>query len=97
MSARFLIFCAAVSLLPMNLLQAQTADQRLEQFFADYLETCFQQRPLDATLLGDHRFDDRLDDISTTAQSGVAGSLSHPSQTTADHHSQRSALTECSD
>jgi uncharacterized protein (DUF885 family) len=68
MSARFLIFCAAVSLLPFNLLQAQTADQRLEQFFADYLETCFQQRPLDATLLGDHRFDDRLDDISATAR-----------------------------
>ncbi|MFM7057685.1 MAG: DUF885 domain-containing protein [Planctomycetota bacterium] len=47
---------------------AQTADEQLEKFFTAHLEVCFRQRPLDATLLGDHRFDDQLDDISANAR-----------------------------
>ncbi len=58
-----------ISLLFPLPVHAQTADQQLESFFAAHLEVCFQQRPLDATLLGDHRFDDRLDDISAAARS----------------------------
>jgi hypothetical protein len=49
---------------------SQTPDQRLQSFFDDHLEACFALRPLDATLLGDHRFDDRLDDISAPAREG---------------------------
>ncbi|MGN6545512.1 MAG: DUF885 family protein, partial [Aureliella sp.] len=49
-------------------LSAQTADQRLEAFFKAHLEECFQMRPLEATLLGDHRFDHLLDDISAEAR-----------------------------
>jgi len=45
-----------------------TADTKLESFFKSYLEETFQLRPLDATMLGDHRFDHLLDDISTTAR-----------------------------
>lgn len=56
----------------------QTADAKLEAFFKSYLEETFQLRPLDATSLGDHRFDDKLDDISPTAR---ASWLSHAKRT----------------
>ena len=46
----------------------QDADQRLSEFFRQHLEQSFQLRPSEATLLGDHRFDDRLDDISPEAR-----------------------------
>jgi len=46
----------------------QTADERLEIFFKAHLDESFQMRPLDATILGDHRFDHLLDDISQAAR-----------------------------
>jgi uncharacterized protein (DUF885 family) len=46
----------------------ETEDARLETFFRDYLEETFQARPMTATRLGDHRFDDRLDDLSPQAR-----------------------------
>ncbi len=49
-------------------LSAQTADERLETFFKAHLEETFEMRPLDATMLGDHRFDHLLDDISPAAR-----------------------------
>lgn len=36
----------------------------VDAFFAEYLEQRFRMRPLEATQLGDHRFDHLLDDIS---------------------------------
>ena len=51
-----------------GLASAQDADTRLETFFKAYLEQSFQQRPLDATRLGDHRFDAVLDDLSADAR-----------------------------
>ena len=47
---------------------AQEADTKLETFFRDHLEEVFRMRPLEATFLGDHRFDHLLDDISTQAR-----------------------------
>ncbi len=41
---------------------------KLAAFFRQYLEQHFQQQPLAATQLGDHRFDYRLDDVSSTAR-----------------------------
>lgn len=43
------------------------ADQALANDFRDYLEADFQLSPMRATRLGDHRFDDRLDDVSIAA------------------------------
>ena len=43
---------------------AQEEDAKLESYFHEYLEETFRQRPLDATRLGDHRFDHLLDDLS---------------------------------
>lgn len=47
---------------------AQTADKQLQAFFKSHLEETFRMRPLDATILGDHRFDHQLDDISPEAR-----------------------------
>lgn len=49
---------------------AQQADEQLDAFFRAYLEELFVQRPLEATLLGDHRFDHLLDDLSPQAREG---------------------------
>ncbi|MGO8746009.1 MAG: DUF885 domain-containing protein [Thermoguttaceae bacterium] len=47
---------------------AENADAKLESFFKNYLEESFRQRPVDATRLGDHRFDELLDDLSPQAR-----------------------------
>jgi uncharacterized protein (DUF885 family) len=43
-------------------------DVLLESFFREYLETAFRLEPMMATRLGDHRFDDQLDDLSAPAR-----------------------------
>ena len=43
-------------------------DTKLNAFFNNYLEAHFRQQPLEATGLGDHRFDALLDDISPQAR-----------------------------
>jgi uncharacterized protein (DUF885 family) len=47
---------------------AESADDRLVAFFKAYLDDFFRRRPLEATRLGDHRFDDQLDDLSPKAR-----------------------------
>jgi len=54
------------------------ANERLDAFFKNYLEEYFRQRPLEATRLGDHRFDHRLEDVSRAAREGW---LAHARQT----------------
>ncbi len=41
-----------------------TPDQQFEALGARYLRESQEQAPIDATAVGDHRFDDRLDDVS---------------------------------
>ena len=41
-----------------------TADQQFEALVQRYLKEAPEQSPVSATALGDHRFDDRLDDVS---------------------------------
>jgi uncharacterized protein (DUF885 family) len=45
-------------------------DAKLNSFFKNYLDRRFRQQPLEATALGDHRFDSLLDDISKPAREG---------------------------
>src|SRR5487761_2552723 len=47
-----------------------TEDDKLNTFFKNYLEEHFRQQPFQATSLGVHRFDSRLDDISPKARAG---------------------------
>ena len=47
----------------------QTAeDAKLEQFFKQYLENYFRLRPLEATRLGEHRFDQQLEELAPEAR-----------------------------
>jgi uncharacterized protein (DUF885 family) len=46
------------------LLFAQNSDPKLEAFFKMYLDARFQLQPLEATRMGDHRFDAQLEDLS---------------------------------
>jgi uncharacterized protein (DUF885 family) len=43
-------------------------DEKLQAFFENHLEEHLRQQPMAATLLGDHRFDARLDDLSVEAR-----------------------------
>ena len=52
---------------------AEPEDARLTAFFKQYLEELFRQRPLEATRLGDHRFDHLLDDVSPKARAAWTG------------------------
>src|SRR5213594_3951150 len=58
--------------------QAQEADIRLNALFEDYLDEHFRQQPLEATQLGEHRFDHLLDDVTPRAREGW---LAHTRQT----------------
>jgi uncharacterized protein (DUF885 family) len=48
--------------------QASNEDGKLELTFKNYLNGYFQLRPMEATRLGEHRFDAELDDLSTEAR-----------------------------
>jgi uncharacterized protein (DUF885 family) len=49
-------------------MQTATEDDRLATFFKDSLEEEMKHRPLDASRLGDHRYDHLLDDVSAAAR-----------------------------
>jgi uncharacterized protein (DUF885 family) len=59
-------------LLAAPLSAAGGEDAKLESFFKAYLEQRFRQQPLEATALGDHRFDHLLDDVSPAARAAWA-------------------------
>jgi uncharacterized protein (DUF885 family) len=54
----------ALSLLSAPGARAQTADEKLDAFFRKYLEDLFRLRPLEATRLGDHRFDSLIENLT---------------------------------
>ena len=58
----------ALSFTPRLLAADEGEDARLVAFFKSYLDEAFRAEPMMATHLGDHRFDDRLDDISPAAR-----------------------------
>jgi len=57
---------------------AEESDASLNALFKDYLDEHFRQQPLDATQLGEHRFDPLLDDVTPGAREGW---LAHARQT----------------
>ena len=62
-------FQTVVLMMSLSSLQAASPeDAKLEQFFKNYLEEEMKLHPFSATRNGDHRFDDRLDDLSPKAR-----------------------------
>ncbi len=57
-----------VVLTPPVFAAGDNEDARLTTFFKEYLEEMFRLSPLEATRLGDHRFDHLLDDLSPRAR-----------------------------
>ncbi|MDB5353059.1 MAG: hypothetical protein JWN86_4306 [Planctomycetota bacterium] len=60
---------------------AKAEDAKLAGFFRTFLDASFAAQPLLATQYGDHRFDDRLDDLSADAR---AANLKRLRETRAD-------------
>ncbi len=48
--------------------ESPAADAQLEAFFRRYLDAWFEQQPSDATGLGDHHFDAKLEDLSAESR-----------------------------
>jgi len=69
-SAAVLLLCACAAAPPLPAPPPAppppppSADQQFEALAARYLRESTELSPVDATRLGDHRFDDRLDDVS---------------------------------
>jgi uncharacterized protein (DUF885 family) len=59
-----------LTIAPPPALGQGSEDAKLSSFFKSYLDEHFRQQPLEATGLGDHRFDSLLDDISPQARDG---------------------------
>lgn len=68
----------AIVLLP--LVASAAGEEQLQNFFRRYLDERFAMHPMEATQLGDHRFDDKLDDLSAAA---LERSLQHLKRTRA--------------
>jgi len=73
---------------------AIAAESPLESFFHRYLDERFALHPTEATALGDHRFDDRMDDVSPAA---LAKSLAHLKDTRTRLHKEISRATVSAD
>src|SRR5215471_291709 len=65
-----IVAAAMIALAASNGRAQESEDGKLDAFFKAELEQEFRQRPLEATRLGDHRFDALLDDISSKARDG---------------------------
>ncbi|WP_152053122.1 DUF885 domain-containing protein [Tautonia marina] len=64
------IVLGALAVAPAPAQAQEHADAALESLFQDYLDAWFADEPLMATRLGDHRFDDRLEDLSAESRAG---------------------------
>lgn len=62
---------ALLTLMPTNTTLAQSPeDGKLNAYFQEYLDAWFADEPRTATQFGDHRFDDRLEDLSAESRAG---------------------------
>jgi uncharacterized protein (DUF885 family) len=66
--SRLLLPLLAILCLAATARASAPEDAKLESFFRSYLDQRFRQQPLDASRLGDHRFDHLLDDVSPAAR-----------------------------
>ena len=65
---RLVVMALCLQLAGVAVHAAGEMEGKLTAFFKKYLDESFVLRPMDATRLGDHRFDDQLDDVSPQAR-----------------------------
>src|SRR5258708_11152552 len=70
LSVRAVLSVLCLLLASTHIAPAQETDARLNTFFKHHLDETFRLRPMEATQLGDHRFDDQLDNLSPAALKG---------------------------
>ena len=58
---------AALSMV-MASINSTAQDAKLEKVFKSYLDEAFKMRPMEATSLGDHRFDSQMDELTPQAR-----------------------------
>ncbi|HEX5222952.1 MAG TPA: DUF885 domain-containing protein [Verrucomicrobiae bacterium] len=68
--SKLIVITASVWVATGGTVLGQDADGQLNTFFRKHLDVTLRQRPVDATALGDHRYDNLLDDISKEARAG---------------------------
>ncbi|HLX72052.1 MAG TPA: hypothetical protein VKV04_20745, partial [Verrucomicrobiae bacterium] len=68
MAMKKMLLLVAGCLLLRSAIAQPAEDVKLQTLFTNYLERLFTLKPTEATGLGDHRFDARLDDISSEAR-----------------------------
>lgn len=66
--ALFCVLFITVAVIAKSSVAGEHEDAKFAAFFKAYLDDEFRRHPLSATRAGDHRYDDRLDDLSPAAQ-----------------------------
>ncbi|MFM7152068.1 MAG: DUF885 domain-containing protein [Gemmataceae bacterium] len=64
------LMLVVIPLIAATASEAEGEDQKLAAFFKSFLDAEFAARPMEATRLGDYRFDAELDDVSPKARAG---------------------------
>lgn len=65
---KFTLFAILLVFLTSPFARAETEDAKLAAFYREQLDAAFQLRPVDATSLGEHRYDHLLGDVSAAAR-----------------------------
>ena len=63
-----LLLCLALAASLVSRAGTESEDKKLDVFFRAHLEAVFKLRPVEATSLGEHRFDHQLDDLTPAAR-----------------------------
>src|SRR5690349_18331601 len=64
----YLIFALAALCVGMSSNNSLAQDAKLERVFKSYLDDYLKMRPMEATRLGDHRFDSQIEELTPAAQ-----------------------------
>src|SRR5215469_6229400 len=68
MKPAYFISALAALFMVMVSTNGTAQDAKLEKVFKSYLDDVFKMRPMDATTLGDHRFDSQIEDLTPQAR-----------------------------
>ena len=68
LTTRLLLSLLSLAVLATLARAADTEDEALSVFYRHFLDQELRDRPLEATRLGDHRYDNKLEDLSAATR-----------------------------